>query len=296
MTTVFEEASVEHRYADLGDVRLHYVECGAGPLVVLLHGFPEFWYSWRRQIPALAAAGFHVVAPDMRGYNLSDKPPGVHSYDVEVLARDVARLIEACGERRAVVVGHDWGAAVAWMFAMRYPEMLERLVILNVPHPARMMQGLRTPQQLLRSWYIFYFQIPVLPEAGIRAANFALLRRLFATDPVRTDAFTAADIDRYVAAFAQPGALTAAINYYRAAVRRNPLTFRQDMTKIEAPVLVIWGERDRALGKELAGPPPELVPNARVERLPDASHWVQNDRPERVNELLLEFLAPVKRG
>lgn len=289
------EQAVMHRYADLGDVRLHYVEEGPadGPLVVLLHGFPEFWYSWRHQIPALAAAGFRVVAPDLRGYNLSDKPRGVSAYRIEVLARDVARLIQACGAERAAVVGHDWGAAVAWTFAMRYPELLARLAILNVPHPARFIRGLRTPRQLARSWYMFFFQIPWLPEAAIRLGRFAGLRRTLRAEPARPGAFTEEDINRYAEALAQPGALTGGINYYRALFRQNPRRQLRDLRRIDAPVLVIWGRRDRYLGAELAIPASEWAPNVQVEMLADASHWVQNDQPERVNALLLEFLDPL---
>jgi pimeloyl-ACP methyl ester carboxylesterase len=165
-----------HRYADLGDVRLHYVEAGEGPLVLLLHGFPQFWYQWRHQIPALVEAGFRVVAPDMRGYNLSDKPLGVQAYRVELLARDVERLILACGEWTADVVGHDWGAIAAWVVAMRHPDRVGKLAILNVPHPARFLDGLLSPMQLLRSSYVSFFQIPRLPEEVIRAGDFALLR------------------------------------------------------------------------------------------------------------------------
>jgi pimeloyl-ACP methyl ester carboxylesterase len=282
------EVELAHRYADVGDdVRLHYVEAGEGPLVVLLHGFPQFWYEWRHQIPALAGAGFRVVAPDMRGYNLSDKPPGVRAYRVEVLARDVERLILACGERTASVVGHDWGAIVAWIAAMRHPGRVGRLAILNVPHPARFPDGLLSPRQLLRSSYVFFFQIPRLPEKVIRARDFALLRSALRRDPVRPGTFTAEDIERYVGAMARPGALTATLNYYRALLR-NP---RALLGRIEAPVLVIWGERDRFLSRRLAEPPPLWVPNLfSVERLPDASHWVAEDRPREVNALLLDFL------
>ncbi len=288
------EQGVVHRFADLGDVRLHYVEAGTGPLVLLLHGFPEFWYSWRHQIPALQGAGFRVVAPDLRGYNLSDKPGGVPAYRAALLARDVARLIEFCGAEQAVVGGHDWGGAVAWSFAMRYPQRLERLVIMNAPHPARFLPALRTWRQLRRSWYMFFFQLPWLPERALRARHFVALRRILRRDPVRPGAFSAEDIERYVEAAAQPGALTASINYYRAAFRRNPRRVRAEPRRIEAPVLVIWGEQDRYLGAELAEPDPAWVPNARVERVPDASHWVQVDRPARVNALLLEFLADLQ--
>ena len=279
-----------HRYADLGDVRLHYVEAGEGPLVLLLHGFPQFWYQWRHQIPALVEAGFRVVAPDMRGYNLSDKPPGVRAYRVELLARDVQRLIQACGERAATVVGHDWGAIAAWVAAMRHPGCVERLVILNVPHPARSLDGLLSPGQLLRSSYVFFFQIPRLPEEVIRAGDFALLRSVLRRDPVRPGALIAEDIERYIEAIARPGALTATINYYRALLRY-PGETRALLQRVEAPVLVIWGERDRFLSRRLAEPPRLWVPNLLgVKRLPDASHWVAEDRPLEVNTLLLDFL------
>jgi epoxide hydrolase 4 len=279
-----------HRYADLGDVRLHYVEAGEGPLVLLLHGFPQFWYQWRHQIPALIEAGFRVVAPDMRGYNLSDKPPGVRAYRVELLARDVERLILACGEQTAEVVGHDWGAIAAWIAAMRHPERVGKLAILNVPHPARFLEGLLSPMQLLRSSYVFFSQIPRLPEEVIRAGDFALLRSVFRSDPVRPGAFTAENIERYIEAIARPGALTATINYYRALLR-HPREMRALLRRVEAPVLVIWGERDRFLSRRLAEPPHLWVPNlVRVKRLPDASHWVAEDRPLEVNTLLLGFL------
>jgi pimeloyl-ACP methyl ester carboxylesterase len=280
-----------HHHADLGDVRLHYVEAGEGPLVLLLHGFPQFWYEWRHQIPALVKAGFRVIAPDMRGYNLSDKPPGVRAYRVELLARDVERLILACGEQTASLVGHDWGAMVAWIAAMRHPERVERLAILNVPHPARFLDGLLSAGQLLRSSYMFFFQIPRLPEVVIRAGHFALLRAVFRRDPVRRRAFTAEEIERYVEAMAQPGALTATLNYYRSLLR-SPREMGTLLERIEAPVLVIWGERDRSLSRRLAEPSPLWVPNLlHVERLREASHWVAEDRPGEVNSLLLEFLG-----
>ena len=279
-----------HRYADLGGVRLHYVEVGKGPLVLLLHGFPQFWYEWRHQIPALVEAGFRVVAADMRGYNLSDKPPGVRSYRLELLTRDVERLILACGERTAALVGHDWGAIVAWIAAMRHPGRVGRLAILNVPHPARFLEGLLSPGQLLRSSYVLFFQLPSLPEEVIRAGDFALLRSALRKDPVRAGAFTAEDIERYVGAMKRPGALTATLNHYHAFLRNSRET-RALLKRIEAPVLVIWGGRDRFLTRGLAEPPRLWVPNLlHVERLPDASHWVAEDRPLEVNALLLGFL------
>ncbi|MFZ1154104.1 MAG: alpha/beta hydrolase [Solirubrobacteraceae bacterium] len=287
MSTV--EAQLSHGDADVGGgVRLHYVEAGEGPLVVLLHGFPEFWYSWRRQIPVLAAAGFHVVAPDMRGYDLSDKPQSWRAYDAGLLADDIAGLIKSFGEKDAYVVGHDWGAAVAYTVAMSHPEVVRRLAILNVPHTARMLEGFRTLKQLRKSWYMFFFQIPKLPEYLIGRDNFSFAKRSLRSDS--KDAFSDEDLERYVAAWSQPGALTGMINYYRAALRRSPGKTLAQMRPIQAQTMVIWGMLDRHLGSELAEPAPEWVPNLRMERIPEATHWVQHDAPERVNELLIDFL------
>jgi len=289
MTATIDTDLAHHTAQVDGGVNLHYVEAGQGPLVVLLHGFPAFWYDWREQIPALAAAGFRVVAPDMRGYNLSAKPRGVAAYRTEVLARDVARLISACGAERASVVGHDWGAGVAWSFAMLYPDLLERLAILNVPHPVTLRRGLKRLRQLRKSWYIFFFQLLWLPEALVRVRGYAFVRRALERDPMRPGAYSPSDIALYVKALAQPGALTATINYYRALFRYGPQAMR-NLRRIEAPVLVIWGDHDRYLGRELASPDPVWVPNVRVEHLPNASHWVHVDDPQRVNELLVTFL------
>ncbi|WP_437312136.1 alpha/beta fold hydrolase [Sorangium sp. So ce388] len=286
-----DESRLSHRFTERGGVRLHYVEAGEGPLVVLLHGFPELWYSWRHQIPALVEAGYRVIAPDMRGYNLSDKPAGVAAYAIDELTADVAALIQAAGaERAAAVVGHDWGGGVAWAFAMRYPALLERLAILNCPHPARLLAGFRTARQLRKSWYMFFFQLPKVPELLAQRNDYALFRASVQEDPRRPGAVTDEDLARYLEAWSRPGALTATINYYRAAFRPSSMRDLGKSPRIDTPVLVIWGEHDRYLGSELAAPDPELVPNARVTRIPDASHFVHYDRPERVNQLLLEFL------
>ncbi len=278
-------------YADLSEVRLHYVEAGEGPLVVLLHGFPEFWFSWRFQISSLAGAGFQVVAPDMRGYNLSSRPSGVAAYDVDRLAVDVRDLIHERGAQSACVAGHDWGAAVAWVTAMNHPEAVERLAILNVPHPRRFLHGLRRARQLLKSWYMFFFQLPWLPERCVRTGRWWFFRFGFEHD-ARPGAFTADAIDRYIEAWSQPGAVTAMINYYRAIFRQSPRRAEARIRSVDAPTLVIWGERDRYLGAELAEPGRADVPNLeRVVRLPDASHWVHHDDPGRVTQLLGEFFA-----
>ncbi|HEY3449737.1 MAG TPA: alpha/beta fold hydrolase [Myxococcales bacterium] len=269
------------RLVHTGEVHLHCVEAGAGPLVLLLHGFPEFWWSWRFQIPALAAAGFRVVAPDLRGYHLSDQPSRVADYRIDRLVGDVVGLMDALGEKRASVVGHDWGGLVAWAFAMAQPARLRKLAILNVPHPRRMLKGLLCPRQLLRSWYVFFFQLPWVPERFLAMHDYAPLRRSFRADELPESA-----IDRFVDA-ARASGLRGGIDYYRAALRH---PFTPGPRRIDAPVLVIWGERDRALRRELAEPDPRLVPNARVVRIPGATHWVQQDAPERVNALLTEFL------
>ncbi|HEY2631770.1 MAG TPA: alpha/beta hydrolase [Solirubrobacteraceae bacterium] len=284
------ESQIKHGEADVGDgVRLHYVEAGEGPLVVLLHGFPEFWYSWRHQIPALAEAGYRVVAPDMRGYNLSSRPQAWRSYETGLLANDIAALIRSFGEQDAYLAGHDWGAAVAYAVAMGHPDVVRRLAILNVPHPARMLEGFRTAKQLRKSWYMFFFQIPKLPEYLIGREDFSFAKRSLRSDS--KEAFTDEDLERYVEAWSQPGALTGMINYYRAALRRSPGKAVKGLAPVKAKTLVIWGMRDRHLGSELAEPAPEWVPDVRMERIPDATHWVQHDAPQRVNELLAEFFV-----
>lgn len=278
------------RYIVVNGIRLHYVEAGTGPAVVLLHGFPEFWYSWRHQIPALAEAGFRVIALDLRGYNESDKPPGPRSYDIDTLAADVLGVISAEGGGRCAVVGHDWGGAIAWHLAMHHPQSVERLIVLNAPHPYCFFRELKTLAQLRRSWYMLFFQVPRLPEWLLRAGDFASLSRVLRSDPVRPDAFSEADIARYKQALARSGAMTAAINYYRALFRRDPFALRRQMRPIEAPTLLIWGERDRYLGLNLIEGLEPWVPNIRIERIPAASHWVQMDAPERVNHLITDFL------
>jgi pimeloyl-ACP methyl ester carboxylesterase len=282
-------AAITHRTVRVNGVSLHVAEAGAGPAVVLLHGFPVFWYSWARQMEALAGAGFRAIAPDLRGYNLSDKPAGVAAYRLSLLVGDVAALIEQEAEGRAVVVGHDWGGALAWKLAMDRPELVERLVILNAPYPAAFRRELSNPAQWLRSWYIAFFQLPYLPERWLAAGNFALLDRMFRREPVRPGTFTPHDIALYKAALARPGALTAAINWYRALVR-HPGDLHAAARPIAAPTLLIWGESDPYLGVGMTEDLDRWVPGIRVVRFPDAGHWIHNEAPERVNSLLLGFL------
>jgi len=291
MSTTDDRTGGELRegYAEVGDQRLHYVEAGEGPLIVLLHGFPEFWYGWRLQIQPLAAAGYRVVAPDLRGYNLSSRPDGVAAYTADKLAEDILGLIRERGAQSAHLVGHDWGGTVAWTMAMNYPEVVDRLAILDAAHPRKLRDGLKHPAQLRRSWYFFFFDLPELPEAVVHADHWRFFRHFLrdARPPL-----TPEETDRYVEAWSQPGASTAMINYYRASVRTSAKEAEAALRPIKAPTLIIWGENDRYLGQDLAEPEHDDVPNlAGVERLPDASHWVHHDEPERVNSLLVDFFA-----
>jgi len=289
------EASIRHGYAQVGDVRLHYAECGAGErLVVLLHGFPECWHSWRHQLRALGTR-FRAVAPDMRGYNLSDKPGRVEDYRVNRLADDVTGLIRHLGAREAAVVGHDWGAAVAWAVAQHYPDYVSKLVALQVPPPAVWAKNL-TLRQLLRSWYMFFFQLPRLPEWLVARDDFAGLDRMF-RKTARPGTFTESDIAVYKAALRQPGALTAAVNYYRANVR--PLVGRRlssgaEYTKqerVRVPTLFVYGERDFAIVPETVRGVADYVDAPyREVRLARAGHWVHQEYPAEVNAALSSFL------
>ena len=282
-----------HSSVDAGDARLHVVDAGAGRPVILLHGFPDFWYAWRYQIPALAEAGCHVIAPDLRGYNLSSKPAGVSRYRLETLVSDVnavARHFGCDGAKDVMLVGHDCGAVVAWHVAMSRPSWLRRLAILNTPHPVAFLRGLRTLRQLRRSWYIFYFQLPWIPEALLRRGRAATLVHVLRTDPQQAGAFSADDIEDYVQAQLQPGALTGALNCYRAAVRRGAARFAGPTPPIDVPTLVLWGDADRYLGSSMASPPADRVLRCTARHFPGASHWLMADRPEEVNGALIEHL------
>ena len=276
-------------YAEVGDVKLHYVEAGEGPLVVLLHGFPEFWFGWRLQIAPLAAAGFRVVAPDTRGYNLSSKPEDFKDYGVDLLADDIRGLIGELGAESAHLVGHDWGGSIAWTVAMNHPEVVDRLAILNAAHPRKLSEGLKNPNQLRKSWYFFFFATPGLPEEVVHLRDWHFFRHfLHDANPPYTDE----EFARYVDAWSQEGAAAGMIDYYRASVRQNQKEAAAKLRPLSAPTLVIWGERDSYLGSDLAEPDKDDVPNLhRVERLPDASHWVHHDEADRVNQLLTDFFG-----
>jgi epoxide hydrolase 4 len=270
-------------------IELHGLAAGPpdGPLVVLLHGFPEFCYGWRHQIGPLAEAGLRVLAPDLRGCNLSSKPAGLAAYTLDALADDVLGLADALGRRRFAIVGHDWGGVLAWHLAGRDPERVERAAVLNAPHPGVMRGYARgRPSQLAKSWYVAFFQLPALPEAMLRAAGFAWLRNALARTS-RPGTFTPEDVCRYREAWSQPGALTAALNWYRAP--RLPAG-RPKPARVRVPVRVIWGDRDAFLNPDLAEAGLALCEQGEAFHLTGATHWLQHEEPERVNRLLLDFL------
>jgi pimeloyl-ACP methyl ester carboxylesterase len=280
------EETWQHREIMTNGIRMHYVRQGTGSLIVLLHGFPEFWYSWRYQIPFLAAHGYSVVAPDLRGYNDSDKPRT--GYDVSTLIRDIAGLVRGLGYERAVIVGHDWGGALAWAFALQYPQMTERLIVLNAPHPVAFAREMRTLKQLRKSWYMFFFQIPLLPEFLLGLNHAAMIGRMLSASAVQKEAFPPTVLARYQEAMSKPGALTSGLNYYRALFQAIGLS--QQNTMVEAPTLLIWGEQDVALGIDLTKGLEQWVPHLQVRYIPDSGHWVQQEKPETVNAWMLEFL------
>ncbi len=264
-----------------------------GPLIVLLHGFPEFWFGWRLQIEPLAAAGFRVVAPDTRGYNLSSKPEDFEAYAVDLLAADIRGLIGELGAESALLVGHDWGGSIAWTTAMNHPEVVDRLAILNAAHPRRLSQGLQQPEPAPEVLVLL-----LLCAAGTARGSGARSETGISSGTswkTRTRPTPTQEIERYVEAWSQPGAAAGMIDYYRASVRQSQKEAAAKLRPISAPTLVIWGERDSYLGSDLAEPERDDVPNLdRVERLPDASHWVHHDEAERVNQLLIDFFAAAR--
>ena len=281
---------LEHSTIETNGIKLHVVQAGpkSGVPVVLLHGFPEFWYGWRHQIPALVAAGCRVIVPDQRGYNLSDKPKGVKSYSVFTLVKDIIGLIDALGYEKVNLVGHDWGAVVAWALAILHPERLHRLSIMNVPHPAVMKRFLqRDLEQIRRSWYVFFFQLPWLPESGMRQDNWRGAQRALRGSG-KIDTFTTDDVVKYKEAWSRPGAMTAMINWYRAIMRYQP-PMPKDL-RIKVRTLMMWGMKDFALSHRMARPSMDYVDEGNLIFFPEATHWVQHDAAEEVNHYLVDFI------
>jgi pimeloyl-ACP methyl ester carboxylesterase len=278
-----------HRFIEVNGVRLHYVDQGEGPLVILLHGFPECWYSWRHQLPAFAAAGFRVVAPDMRGYNLSDKPK--RGYDAASLVADVVGLGRALAgaDARIHLAGHDWGGGVAWQVAWREPAFLRSLTILNAPHPAAFARhARRSPRQMLKSSYMLVFQAPRMPEWLLTRNGAAAVASAFGRSAARPEAFTAADLEVYREAILRPGAARAAINYYRQAFRQG--TKALPSSPIVVPTLVLWGEDDPVLGRELNEGLGEWVKEFTIRWIADCGHWTQQEQPDVVTSEMLGWL------
>lgn len=287
------DSEIQHRSVDANGLRFHVATCGDGDrLALCLHGFPECWYSWRYQMPLLARLGYQVWAPDLRGYGDSDKPPHLADYSLENLMADVGALIDASGARETILLAHDWGAIVGWYFAIRQVRPLQRLVIMNLPHPSVMQRAMRG-RQLLRSWYVLLFQIPRLPEAMLRAANYRAIGDAFRNMAVDKSRFPDEVLEVYRRSAAQPGALTAMVNYYRAYGRGGGQARVRagGYPRIDVPTLLIWGEEDVALAKETTYGTEEYVRDLTIRYLPQVSHWVQQEAPDAVNAMLEAFVT-----
>jgi pimeloyl-ACP methyl ester carboxylesterase len=275
--------TLRFEYLSTNRIRLHTALAGPedGDPVLLLHGFPDAWFGWEAQIGPLAEAGFRVIVPDQRGYNLSDKPKGIASYQMDTLVDDILGLADAFGFDRFHLAGHDFGAMVGWNLARHHPDRLKRLAIANVPHPAVMRNYLRThPSQMLKSWYAFSFQLPILPERIVRINNWQFLISAMPDD------LTTKERDRYRKAWAQPDAMTSMINWYRAVLRqsRKPTV----SSKIQVPTLVLWGQQDPHISYEMAPLSVDLCEAGRLITFEDATHWVMHDKPGEVSQLLIE--------
>jgi epoxide hydrolase 4 len=284
--TAFEAIDVK-----TNGIRLRVRTAGSGDrLALLLHGFPTSWFSWREQIPALARLGYRVWAPDLRGYGDSDKPLGVDAYRMDELLADVAGLIDAAAAREVLLVTHDWGGGIGWEFMGQAIRRVDRFAVLNTPHPQIFRRSLvRSPRQFLRSWYWLLFQLPAIPEWFLRRRGYQAIVNAFKRTTADPSRFPAEVLEVYRAAAAQPGAITAMLNYYRAALRSPPREHRN----IEAPTLMIWGEKDKAFGKELTLGTEDHVRDLTIRYLPNASHWVQEEASDTVNAMLESWLTGV---
>jgi pimeloyl-ACP methyl ester carboxylesterase len=283
--------AIQYQIVRANGIDFNVATAGTGErLALCLHGFPESSFSWRYQMPLLARLGYLVWAPDLRGYGRSSRPKGVEAYALEELQEDIASLIEASGAKQVVLIGHDWGALIAWYYAMFGLPTISKLIIMNVPHPALAQRGMRTWRQLAKSWYIFFFQLPKIPEWALAFNGCEAIGRAFRDMAVDKSRFPDEVLRVYRDAAAQPGALTAMVNYYRAllrSLRRNRL---RGTPRIDTPTLMIWGEADTALGKELTYGTDQYVSNLTLRYLPQVSHWVQQEAPETVNAMIEAWL------
>jgi pimeloyl-ACP methyl ester carboxylesterase len=294
MTLSGISSPLEFRILHINGIALHAVLAGPanGKPLIFLHGFPEFWFAWRSEIDHFVSGGYRVIMPDQRGYNLSDKPKGVGSYSIELLARDVVGVLDSVAVSKAFIVGHDWGAAVTWYLAARYPERFSRAAMLGVPHPRVFTRNLITnPTQLRKSWYMLFFQLPWLPECLLRRRDWALLvGALRNTAP--PGAFSDTDLEHYKESWARRGAMTAMLNWYRAALLR-PSKFALDSkaSRVKVPLLLIWGKNDQFAGEAMARESLQYCDDGRLEIFETATHWVQHEEPAKLNTLLSQFFA-----
>ena len=287
-------APLEFRVFRINGIALHVVLGGpdSGKPLVFLHGFPEFWFAWRSQIDHFVSCGYRVILPDQRGYNLSDKPARIASYSIDLLAKDVVGILDNVAGSKAFVVGHDWGAAVTWYLAARYSERISRTAMLSVPHPRVFLRNLViNPAQLRRSWYMLFFQLPWLPEYILRRRDWALLvRALRNTSP--PGVFSDLDLDQYKKSWAKKGALTAMLNWYRAALMRPwKLALDSEASHVKVPALLIWGKNDQFLDEAMARDSLHYCDDGHLEMFDSASHWVQHEEPAKLNTLLSQFFA-----
>ncbi len=289
---------IEHAYADIKDIKLHYAYTGTGDLMMFLHGFPEYWGMWQKQLDEFRRDHL-AVAPDMRGFNLSSKPEGVDQYKQPILVEDIHQLVENLGYKKFTLVAHDWGGAIAWLFAMFFPRYLEKLVMINSPHPITFERELRNnPDQRRASSYMIAFRKPGIEEK-LSENNYSLLLKLAFGDLIKSGVLNAQDIQGYIDAWSQPGALTGGLNYYRAsnmsilenyeeAIKWPART--ESLPVIKVPTLVIWGEKDTALLPGCIDGLEKYVTNLTIKRVPDATHWVVREKPALVNQLIREFI------
>lgn len=282
--------NLSFQFLESNGINLHIAVAGPedGPLVVLLHGFPEFWFGWKNQIQPLAEKGYRVVAPDQRGYNLSDKPEGIDNYTVDHLRDDVIGIIEHFKKESAIVIGHDWGGAVAWHLAATHPEYVDKLIVLNIPHPKAMPRVLKkNPLQWMKSSYIAFFQLPNLPEKALGMGEFKTMQQSI-EQTSKKNTFSPHEMEQYKAAWSQSDALTAMLNWYRA-IRRG--SFRQiPETKIKVPVRIIWGLGDQFLSPMLAKESMSFCEEVNLAFVGEATHWIQHEQPDIVNRLIDQFI------
>lgn len=278
---------ISSRFYEVNNIRLHAAVAGSpqGKAMLFLHGFPEFSLGWKKQLDFFAEKGFYVIAPDQRGYNLSSKPKGVKAYRIENLVADMVELIKQVSTQKIILVAHDWGGGVAWELAGQHPELIEKLIILNMPHLKVMRETLKNnPKQMLKSWYAVFFQIPFLPEWLSSLSNFKILEKTIVAS-ANKNTFSKQEIAQYKTAWRNPGAVKAMINWYRASKYSHPA-----LKRINVPTLILWGKKDKFLLPEMAEKSHLLCARGKLTVIEDATHWLHHEKPEKVNQLIFNFI------